>query len=76
MILLYTDFGSGGPYLGQMRLAIERHAPGVPVIDLMSDLSPHNPRAAAYLLAALSDEIPPGSVLVFDLELFTVTPGE
>ena len=63
MILFYTDFGTGGPYLGQMRLSIERHAPSVPVIDLMSDLSPHEPRAAAYLLAALSGEIPPGSVL-------------
>jgi len=64
MILMFTDFGGGGPYLGQMRLSIERHAPGVPVLDLMSDLSPLNARAAAYLLAALSAEIPPGSVLL------------
>lgn len=70
MILLFTDFGRGGPYLGQMRLAIERHAPGIPVIDLISDLDPQNPRAAAYLLAALHDEIPPGSVL-----LGVVDPG-
>jgi len=70
MILLFTDFGRGGPYLGQMRLAIERHTPGIPVIDLISDLDPQNPRAAAYLLAALHDEIPPGSVL-----LGVVDPG-
>ncbi len=70
MILMFTDFGLGGPYLGQMRLSIERQAPGIPVIDLMSDLTPRNPRAAAYLLASLSSEIPPGSVL-----LAVVDPG-
>ena len=70
MILMFTDFGGGGPYLGQMRLSIERHAPGIPVLNLMSDLSPLDPRAAAYLLAALSAEIPPGSVL-----LGVVDPG-
>ncbi len=64
MILLFTDFGRGGPYLGQTRLSVERHAPGIPVVELMSDLTPFNPRAAAYLLAALASEIPPGSVLL------------
>lgn len=67
---MFTDFGSGGPYLGQMRLSIERHAPGVPVVNLMSDLAPFEARAAAYLLAALSPEIPPGAVL-----LGVVDPG-
>lgn len=70
MIFMFTDFGRGGPYLGQMRISIERHAPGVPVVDLMSDLAPMNARAAAYLLASLSPEIPPGSVL-----LGVVDPG-
>jgi S-adenosylmethionine hydrolase len=64
MILLFTDFGRGGPYLGQMRLSVERHAPGIPMVDLVSDLTPFNPRAAAYLLASLAPEIPPGSVLL------------
>lgn len=64
MILLFTDFGRGGPYLGQMRLGVERHAPGVQIVDLVSDLTPFNPRAAAYLLASLVPEIPPGSVLL------------
>jgi len=70
MILMFTDFGCGGPYLGQMRLSIERHAPAVPVVNLMSDVSPLDARAAAYLLAALSGEIPPGAVL-----LGVVDPG-
>ncbi len=70
MILTFTDFGGGGPYLGQMRLSVERQAPGIPVVELMSDLAPVNSRAAAYLLAALSAEIPPGSVL-----LGVVDPG-
>lgn len=70
MILLYTDFGRGGPYLGQMRLSVERHAPGTVVLDLISDLTPFEPRAAAYLLASLASEIPPGAVL-----LGVVDPG-
>lgn len=70
MILLFTDFGPGGPYLGQMRLSVERHAPGIPVVDLMCDLTPFRPRAAGYLLAALASEIPPGAVL-----LGVVDPG-
>lgn len=54
MIVLFTDFGPG-PYVGQMRAVLYREAPGVPVIELLADAPAHNPRAAAYLLAALLD---------------------
>ncbi|MEE8227953.1 MAG: SAM-dependent chlorinase/fluorinase, partial [Kiloniellales bacterium] len=37
MIVLFTDFGPAGPYVGQMKALLYREAPGVPVVDLFSD---------------------------------------
>ena len=37
MIVLFTDFGFEGPYVGQMKAVLRREAPEVPVIDLMHD---------------------------------------
>jgi S-adenosylmethionine hydrolase len=70
MILLFTDFGRGGPYTGQMKAVLHREAPGVPVVELMSDAPAFDPEAASYLLAALCEEAPPGVVL-----LGVVDPG-
>ena len=64
MILLFTDFGRDGPYVGQMHAVLARAAPGVAVIDLMHDAPAHDPRRAAYLLAALADGFDPGTVCV------------
>jgi len=62
VIFLFTDFGREGPYVGQMHAVLARQAPHVPVIDLMHDVPVHDPRAAAYLLAALAADFPVGSV--------------
>lgn len=70
MILLFTDFGLAGPYTGQMKAVLARHAPGVPVIDLMADAPNFSPKPAAYLLAALVAEFPPPAVF-----LCVVDPG-
>jgi S-adenosylmethionine hydrolase len=51
-IALLTDFGLAGPYLGQMKAVLAKHAPDVPIIDLFADLPAFDPRAAAYLLTA------------------------
>ncbi|MGE3932477.1 MAG: S-adenosyl-l-methionine hydroxide adenosyltransferase family protein [Rhodospirillaceae bacterium] len=64
MIVLFTDFGLAGPYVGQMRAVLAASAPGVPVIDLMHDAPAFRPRPAAYLLAALSDALPADAVVV------------
>lgn len=64
MILLFTDFGWLGPYVGQMHAAIRMAAPGVPVVDLMHDAPTFDPHAAACLLAALAARWPPESVVV------------
>lgn len=70
MIVLFTDFGLQGPYCGQMKAVLHAAAPGLPVIDLFSDLAPFNARAAAYLLPAYAGEFPAGSVF-----LCVVDPG-
>jgi len=64
VILLFTDFGAGGPYVGQMKAVLARAAPEVPVVDLMADLPAFDARAAAYLLAALAGDLAPGDVVV------------
>ncbi len=70
MILLFTDFGLDGPYVGQMQAVLQREAPGVPVFNLFADAPAHEPRLAAYLLAAYAPEFPAGSVF-----LAVVDPG-
>jgi S-adenosylmethionine hydrolase len=59
MIVTSTDFGLDGPYLGQVKAVFHRLAPGVPIVDLMADAPVFDPRAAAYLLAALVEDFPP-----------------
>ena len=51
MIVLLTDFGLEGPYIGQVEAVLHRQAPGVPVVNLFSDLPPFDIQAAAYLLS-------------------------
>lgn len=70
MIVLFTDFGVTGPYVGQVQAVLARQAPGIPVIPLFSDAPAHDPRAAAYLLAAYVEEFPEGTVF-----LGVVDPG-
>lgn len=57
MIVLFTDFGSRDPYVGQVKAVLAREAPRQPVIDLLHDAPAMNPRASAYLLAALAPTI-------------------
>jgi hypothetical protein len=62
MIFLFTDFGTGGLYVGQVKAVLQEHAPKVPVIDLLHDAPAFNVKAAAHLLSALAERIPKGSV--------------
>lgn len=70
MILSVTDFGWRGPYLGEMRAAALREAPGVPYVDLMTDAPAFRPDLAAYLLVALAQRFTKGDVV-----LAVVDPG-
>ena len=64
MILLVTDFGWNGPYVGQMHAAIRRIAADVPIIDLMHDAPRFAPGAAGELLAALAPALPADATVV------------
>ena len=70
MIVLYTDFGVAGPYQGQVKAVLHQEAPGVPVIDLFPNAPAHDPKAAAYLLAAYTGEFPEQTVF-----LAVIDPG-
>lgn len=70
MIVLFSDFGLEGPYIGQVKAALFAAAPGVPVIDLFSDAPAFDPQLSAYLLAAYADAFAPGTVF-----LAVVDPG-
>ena len=70
MILLFTYFGSDGPYLGQIEAILCRKAPDTHVIRLLNDAPTNKPELAGYLLAAICREFPPDSVF-----LAVVDPG-
>ena len=70
MIYLFTDFGSGDIYVGQVKARLARSAPGIPIIDLLHDAPAFDVRASAHLLSALAAEQPQGSVT-----LAVIDPG-
>ncbi len=63
MILLFTDYGVDGPYLGQVHCKLLQAAPTVSVVNLMADAPRNNPRASGYLLASLIQHIPENAVI-------------
>lgn len=62
MIYLFTDFGYSGPYVGELHAKLSCLLPNTPIIDLMHDAPTFDPRASAYLLAALSKRFQPGDI--------------
>jgi S-adenosylmethionine hydrolase len=70
MIVLFTDFGVCGPYVGQMKAVLLQRAPGVDTVDLFADAPAFDPQLSAYLLAAYVHEFPAQSVF-----LCVVDPG-
>lgn len=69
-VVLFTDFGAAGPYLGQMEMVIEQLAPGCRVINLLSNAPKAEPVLSGFLLAALSRQFPAQTVF-----LAVVDPG-
>lgn len=62
MIVLFTDYGLHGPYIGQVEALLCRESPGTKVINLFADLPRQDPRAAAYVLAAYATEFLPATI--------------
>ena len=69
-IYLFTDFGSGDLYVGQVKAVLHQYAASAHVVDLLHEAPAFNVKASAYLLAALAGRIPAPSVT-----LAVVDPG-
>jgi S-adenosylmethionine hydrolase len=63
-VYLFTDFGWGGPYVGQMLAVLAAECPGCAVISLMHDAPAMGPDLAAYLLPAVCSPLPAGGIVV------------
>lgn len=64
MIALFTDYGPGSLYVGQVRAVLERDAPGHPVIDLMHDAPATHIMPSAYLLERLAHFLPEDAIVL------------
>ena len=62
MIVLFTDFGSADPYIGQVKVVLHRYAPRTPVVEALNDAPDFGIEPAAHLLAGLAPHYPRGSV--------------
>lgn len=69
-IVLFTDFGPLGPYVGHLHLALRKRVLDAPIIDLQHDAPAFRPDLAAPLLAAQFAWTPPDAVI-----LSIVDPG-
>jgi S-adenosylmethionine hydrolase len=63
-VVLFTDYGLEGPYIGQVEAVLQQQLPGTPVIKLFSDLAPFDIESAACLLPAYTAGFPVGTVFV------------
>ena len=70
MIVLFTDFGIGSPYVAQLQNVLYRRAPEQKIITLFSNAPSFNPKSSAYLLPAYINEFTPGTVF-----LCVIDPG-
>ena len=62
MIVLFTDYGHAGPYLGEVEAQLFRYTPTQRVVNLMADVPRHDVKAGAYLLSALEKGFPNGTI--------------
>lgn len=63
-LVLFTDYGLDGPWVGLLHAVIRQARPGAEIIDLQHDLPPFRPRGAGVLLAALRRWVPRGATVV------------
>src|SRR3954449_7850692 len=70
ILTLTTDFGSGGPYVAALKGVVLGLAPGTQLIDVCHTISPQNILEGAFVLAAIVDAFPGGTV-----HLVVVDPG-
>jgi len=64
MIVLLTDYGYTGPYVGQLKAKILQHCPTANIIDLMHDLPAYEINAAATLIPAITKKFPKNTIFI------------
>ncbi|MHB1094242.1 SAM hydrolase/SAM-dependent halogenase family protein [Thiobacillus sp.] len=74
MIVLFTDFGTRDPYVGQVKAQLAEHAPTQQVVDLLHEAPDFNPHAGAHLLAAFASGFPPGCTFLAVVDRGVGTP--
>jgi S-adenosylmethionine hydrolase len=70
IVTLTTDFGLVGPYVAAMKGILLGRVPGVRLVDVCHSISPQNVLEGAFVLAAIVDAFPAGTV-----HLAVVDPG-
>jgi S-adenosyl-L-methionine hydrolase (adenosine-forming) len=70
IVTLTTDFGLIGPYVAAMKGIVLGRVPGVQLVDVCHTISPQNVLEGAFVLAAIIDAFPAGTV-----HLAVVDPG-
>ncbi len=70
MVVMFSDFGLEGPYIGQVEGALYQSSPAVRFINLLADAPRCDPFLAGFLLAACSRPLPESAIL-----LCVVDPG-
>jgi S-adenosyl-L-methionine hydrolase (adenosine-forming) len=70
IITLTTDFGTGSPYVAQMKGVILTSAPTVTLVDITHDVPPQDVRQGALVLEDTTPRFPDGT-----LHLAVVDPG-
>jgi S-adenosyl-L-methionine hydrolase (adenosine-forming) len=76
VIVLFTDFGTRDPYVGQVKARLAEQAPGQHVVDLLHEAPDFNPHAGAHLLAAFASGFPPGCTFLAVVDPGVGTPRE
>jgi S-adenosyl-L-methionine hydrolase (adenosine-forming) len=64
MIVLFTDFGIGSPYVGQLKAVFYKNSITSPILDLMHNAPAFRPVEAGYLLSSYINEFPDGSIFL------------
>jgi S-adenosylmethionine hydrolase len=70
IVTLLTDFGTADGYVGEMKGVLATSAPGVTIVDVAHDLSPHDVDGARLALARYWRRFPPSTI-----HLVVVDPG-
>ena len=62
LVTLTTDFGTQDYYVGALKGALLRHAPGLPIVDISHDIKPFDIVQGAFVVANIWREFPENTI--------------